>query len=171
MFLVRFLEETDADEYLRLRWEALQSHPVAFGSSWEEEQTHTPESVRPRLRTVPEGNFMVGAFRERKLIGMAGFVRATQRKARHKGFLWGVYVTPAERGKGAAGAILLALLERVRGYDDLEQVTLSVAVSQENARRLYTSLGFETYGYEKNALKVGDRYVDEEHQVLWLKPH
>jgi hypothetical protein len=30
-------------------------------------------------------------------------------------------------------------------------------------------LGFEVYGYEKHALKVGETYVDEEHRVLWLQ--
>jgi hypothetical protein len=43
-----------------------------------------------------------------------------------------------------------------------------VAVPQEAARRLYNALGFEVYGYEKHALKVGTTYVDEEHRVLWL---
>ena len=30
-----------------------------------------------------------------------------------------------------------------------------------HARRLYASLGFIEYGLEKNALKVGDRYLDD----------
>jgi hypothetical protein len=30
-------------------------------------------------------------------------------------------------------------------------------------------LGFEVYGYEQHALKVGDIYVDEEHRVLRLQ--
>jgi ribosomal protein S18 acetylase RimI-like enzyme len=48
-------------------------------------------------------------------------------------------------------------------------VTLSVSVPQEAARRLYRALGFEVYGYEKHALKVGETYVDDEHMVLWLR--
>ena len=65
--------------------------------------------------------------------------------------------------------MLTQLLDRVRGYSGLEQVTLSVSVPQEAARRLYRALGFEVYGYEKRALKVGDTYVDDEHMVLWLR--
>ena len=65
--------------------------------------------------------------------------------------------------------MLTQLLDRVRGYSGLEQVTLSVSVSQEAARRLYHALGFEVYGYEKHALKVSDTYVDDEHMVLWLR--
>ena len=65
--------------------------------------------------------------------------------------------------------MLIQMLDRVRGYAGLEQVTLSVSVSQEAARRLYSALGFEVYGYEPHALKIGETYVDEEHRVLWLQ--
>jgi RimJ/RimL family protein N-acetyltransferase len=64
--------------------------------------------------------------------------------------------------------MLTQMLDRVRGYPGLEQVSLSVSVPQAAARRLYSALGFEVYGYEKHALKVGETYVDEEHRVLWL---
>jgi RimJ/RimL family protein N-acetyltransferase len=118
---------------------------------------------------VPEGNFVVGAFEGRQMVGQAGFVRYEGRKARHKGNIWGVYVTATARGKGAAKAMLTLMLDRVRSYPGLEQVGLSVSVRQGAARRLYSALGFEVYGYEQHALKVGETYVDEEHRVLWLQ--
>jgi hypothetical protein len=34
------------------------------------------------------------------------------------------------------------------------------------ARALYRSFGFETYGTEPNALKVDDRYIDEDYMIL-----
>jgi len=34
------------------------------------------------------------------------------------------------------------------------------------ARKLYRGFGFETYGTEANALKVGSTYIDEDHMVL-----
>jgi ribosomal protein S18 acetylase RimI-like enzyme len=169
MFHIRVLEESDAPEFIRLRLEGLQNDPVAFGSSWEEEQARTPESVAPRLRALSEGNFVVGAFQDDRLIGVTGFVRSERPKTRHKGSIWGVYVTPEARGKGVARAVFNAVLERARGYSGLDQITLSVSMPQTPARRLYTSLGFEVYGYEQHALKVGATYTDEEHRVLWLK--
>lgn len=169
-FHIRLLEASDVGEFLRLRLEALQNDPAAFGSSWEEERTQTPESIAPRLRPVPNGNFLVGAFNGPRLIGMAGFLRRESLKTRHKGSIWGVYVTSGERGAGVGRALLLSLLERARGYDGLEQITLSVAVPQKSARHLYASLGFEVYGYERHALKIGESYVDEEHRMLQIKP-
>ena len=170
MFNIRLLEEADALEFIRLRLEGLQNDPVAFGSSWEEEHTRTPETVAPRLRAMPDGNFVMGAFEDNRLIGVTGFVRSERPKTRHKGFVWGVYVTPDARGNGVARGLLTFLLERARGYAGLDQITLSVSVPQTPARNLYTSLGFEVYGYEQHALKIGDTYIDEEHRVFWLNP-
>ena len=166
---IRILTEHDVEEFVRLRLEALAREPYAFGRALEDEQAQPLDSVALRLRAMPEGNFVVGAFQDRQMIGQAGFFRHTGRKQQHKGSIWGVYVTAAARGQGVAKAMLSQILHRVRAYSGLEQVSLSVSIPQEAARRLYNALGFEVYGYEKHALKIGDTYVDEEHRVLWLQ--
>jgi RimJ/RimL family protein N-acetyltransferase len=166
---IRIITEHDVEEFIRLRLEALTREPYAFARALEDEHSRSPESIAPRLRATPEGNFVVGVFAGRHMVGQAGFVRYEGRKERHKGTIWGVYVTAAARGQGVAKAMLTQLLDRVRGYPGLEQVSLSVSIPQEAARQLYSALGFEVYGYEKHALKVGETYVDEEHRVLWLQ--
>lgn len=166
---IRLITEYDLEEFIRLRLEALTREPYAFARALEDERSRSPESVAFRLCPVPEGNFIVGAFAGKHMVGQAGFVRCEGRKERHKGTIWGVYVTEAARGQGVAKAMLTRLLDRIGGYTGLEQVSLSVSIPQEAARRLYSALGFEVYGYEKHALKVGETYVDEEHRVLWLQ--
>jgi ribosomal protein S18 acetylase RimI-like enzyme len=165
---IRLLTEHDVKEFVRLRLEALTHEPYAFGRAPEEPLPWPPESVSSHLRAVPEGHFLVGAFEGRQMVGQAGFFRSPGRKAQHKGNIWGVYVTAAARGQGVAKAMLTQMLDRVRSYAGLEQVLLSVSTRQDATRRLYSALGFEVYGYERHALKVGDAYVDEEHMVLWL---
>ena len=165
---IRLLDQQDAAEFVRLRLEALTRESYAFARTPDDALPWPPDSVAAHLRPVPEGNFLMGAFAGRQMIGQAGFFRLEGAKERHKGRIWGVYVTPAARGQGVAKAMLTRMLERVRGYPGLEQVSLSVAVTQEAARTLYDALGFRVYGYERRSLKVGETYVDEEDRVLWL---
>ncbi|MEA2542493.1 MAG: hypothetical protein QOH35_3859, partial [Acidobacteriaceae bacterium] len=60
-------------------------------------------------------------------------------------------------------------LERASQDWSLEQILLAVATSQDAARQLYRNCRFETYGTEPNALKVGSRYIDEDHMILRIR--
>jgi len=70
--------------------------------------------------------------------------------------------------KGLGRALLKELIRQLRSQPGLEQVALGVSIENIAAKRLYESLGFEIYGCEARALKIGDSYVDEELMVLYL---
>ena len=162
---IRFLTPDDRDQWLRLRIEALEGDPEAFSASLDEYRSLNLDEVKRRLWSDGDA-FVLGAFREGCLCGMAGFYREKGPKSRHKGRVWGVYVTPGARGAGIAYQMMQALLERVRMIEGIEQVLLSVSATQEPAIRLYRSLGFQSFGREPRALRIGDRYIDEEYMVL-----
>ena len=166
---IRFLTEADAQEYSSIRLEALESDPDAFGSSAEEHALLTINEIAARVGESRH-NFVAGAFEGSQLIGTAGFFRSKNIKEHHKGNIWGVYVNQDFRGHGIARAMLRTIIDRVATLEEIEQIGLAVATTQTAAVKLYRSLGFETYGYEKHALKIGPRYIDEEHMVLWLRP-
>jgi ribosomal protein S18 acetylase RimI-like enzyme len=89
-------------------------------------------------------------------------------KSRHKGHVWGVYVTEARRGRGMGRALMGSLVDRARACQGLEQIILTVTTEQTAARRLYESLGFQKFGQEPRALRIDGRYVDEDYLVLML---
>lgn len=166
---MRLLTEADAQAYWSFRLEALETDPRAFSSSAEEHRRLTLEQTAERLRPVENGKFVVGAFDNEHLIGTVGFYRETCLKTRHKGFIWGVYVTPSCRGRGVGKALLQEALNRIRAHLDVRQINIAVTSTQAAAERLYRSVGFESFGLERESLKIGDEYIDEQWMVLRLR--
>jgi len=166
---IRPLTEYDAPAYLALRVEALEREPYAFTLSPEDERRQTPESTASSLQAGKEGSFVLGAFTDAALVGMVGLGRDPYPKTRHKAAVNGLYVSEKVRGQKIGWALMSDLIVRACACPGLEQLVLWVAATQGSAQALYRSLGFEAFGLEQRALKVGTEYVDVEHLVLWLE--
>lgn len=164
---IRVLSETDVNAYRALRLEMLRGEPGAFGRSAEEFGARRLQRVAEQLRPGPE-RFTLGAFEGERLLGVATFVREAGLKTRHKGNVYGVYVTPAARGRGLAGQLLAELIGRARQLPGLAVLMLAVSEPQAAARALYARLGFTVWGREPDALRVGGEAIPELHLRLEL---
>jgi ribosomal protein S18 acetylase RimI-like enzyme len=152
---IRRLTQADAALYRNIRLEALSANPEAFGSTFETENAQPLSSFATTL-----GNATVlGAFRDSKLVAIAGFAVQHGQKMAHKGVIWGMYVQPGARKARIGRQLVEAILDLAR--QRVELIQLTVVSDNEQARRLYASLGFLEYGMEKNALKQNGRYYDE----------
>ena len=166
---IRVLNVADASIYHALRLRALQTDSESFGSTYEREVNFPIEAVEERIRQA-EDRYVLGAFDEEgALVGVVRFIRDTDRKSKHKGNIYGMYVAPEVRGRGVGKELMLEVITRAKDFDGVEQIHLQVVSKNESAKKLYQSLGFVTYGVEPRGLKEGDEYFDEDLMILILK--
>lgn len=163
---IRLLTAADAEVYRELRLEGLQTNPEAFGSSFEEEKDISLESFASRIEG--QGTFTIGAFNQGDLLGVATLVQANKMKLKHKASIFAVYVSPKKRGLGIGKQLMVEVINQAKTIVDVEQINLTVVSSNESAKGLYTSLGFRVFGTERNALKIGQQYFDEDYMVLYF---
>lgn len=164
-FTIRTLTPADVARYRDLRLEALRDTPMAFSSSYEEESLLSLDVFRARL---PDDGVsaVFAAFDGANTVGMAGFQKNAQLKSRHKGVMWGVYVSPDHRGQGLAGQLVDAVIERARNH--VLVLECGVAIENPAARRVYHARGFVPYGIERKAIHIDGAYFDEELLVIEL---
>jgi ribosomal protein S18 acetylase RimI-like enzyme len=162
MLDIRLLSDADWLAYRDIRLAALRDEPEAFGSSPEHEESLGDTWFQQTLR----GNHVFAAFRDGAICGLAAWRRNPVAKTAHVGSIWGMYVAPAERGRGTGRALLEVLV--AHAAQSVEAVKLSVTATNAAARALYDRCGFVPYGLEPGTLKVGERYYDTELRIRWL---
>ena len=158
-YTIRTLTVADADDFRRIRLDALRRHPEAFGSAYEDEVKLDRTQFAERL-TVP-GLTRFGGFRDTALVGLAGLAMREGAKERHKAKLFSMYVEPGHRGAGLAERLIEAVIAGAREAGGVE-LQLSVTMGNAPAQQLYRRMGFSVYGVERRSLKVDGRFYDEE---------
>ena len=168
MITIRLLDAQDAQRFTQLCLQAIETSPTAIWPTWQEEQSRSTEQTVARIQSTPT-QAVFGAFLGDLLVGLTGVRREPLSQVAHKATIWGVFVDPAQRGKGIAQALLAAATTHA-SYD-WGSVQLMLCVNAENlaAKKLYANQGFVTFGVEPCAMQVDGRFYDEEHMVKRLR--
>jgi GNAT superfamily N-acetyltransferase len=130
---IRRLAPADWMALREVRLAALAEAPYAFSSTLEREQDFDEAQWRARLETP---NF--GAWRSGRLVGLAGAFLESPPDGWHLVAMW---VSPAERGSGAADGLVSAVCGFARAQD-ARRVALWVTEVNDRARAFYLRAGF-----------------------------
>ena len=160
---IRRLIKEDAAELFPLRLRALQEHPEAFGSSYEDEAKMAVEQWQAMLGD--ENRAFFGAFHEGKLLGMVLISRNLGKKTKHRANIAAMYVAPEARKLGAGQALIAACIDYAKQQEGVKQVALAVTVGNEAARRLYHRNGFITWGIDPAFLILDD---GSSYDIEWM---
>lgn len=167
--MIRKLNFDDINSFIKIRLESLRVNPEAFLTTYDEDVCHNIKEISARFEAHSDENFILGKFVENQLVGVVGFFRETRIKTKHKANIWGVFIQEDFRGKGFGKDLMTECLKLAKGIEELETVNISVVSENQRAFRLYKSLGFEEWGFERNAMKHNGKYYDEYFLVknLW----
>lgn len=166
--MIRLLTRNDAGHYVKLRLESLLESPTAFLKTYAEEVSTPQLEEEMGEKLAKEHFYTFGSFQDERLVGMITLQAEQPLKIRHKGNLLAMYVEKGVRGNGLAKGLVQVALDKAKELG-LEQLQLTVVSTNKEAIALYESLGFVTYGVERNALKYKGQYWDEEHMALSLR--
>jgi GNAT superfamily N-acetyltransferase len=167
--ITRRLMVPDAAALVVLRRHALESDPLAFAASIEDDRGLSLDFLRTVLADASE-QAIFGHFQGTELLGMVGLMRESKAKRRHLATIWGMFVAARARSRGAGRALLEAAVAHAHQWAGVTHVQLGVSDTALHARRLYESAGFRPWGREPRALCWNGRFVDEYHLVLDLEP-
>ena len=165
---LRRLEPSDAALYRAFRLRALQDHPEAFTSSFEEEN-HRPLADAERRLSIESRACMWGAFEDGQLAGVFGFDREERRKNLHKATLIGLSVASGFLGRGIGQALVKAVMQGARDAG-ISLLVLTVTEGNAKARALYARAGFQTIGIEPDAIRVAGTSFNKEHMFFQMSP-
>lgn len=150
------------EDYKHIRLEALRNEPQAFSGNYDEESIQDNEFHWLRLQVGQ----VYGAYVDNRICGMTGVVLYVGKKLEHNAALWGVYVSPDQRGKGIARKLVGQAISALPAH--VKRLTLGVEENNAGALALYKSFGFEEYGFDRHAFRHNGTYYNERMMVKFL---
>lgn len=167
-FSLRLLLPSDAVQYRTFRLNNLRLYPTLFRADAGEESLKPLATSERRLSPTPLNRWQ-GAFdMQGVLIGAVGFRREAGVKRQHIGQVIGLSVAPDWQGQGVATALMVDVIDYARNLAGMRQIQLTLTIPNPAAEQLYDRLGFEVFGLEQDALRIGHESHPKQHRQLML---
>jgi ribosomal protein S18 acetylase RimI-like enzyme len=142
-----------------IRLEALRSEPAAYSSSYEETLARSDEHWQQRLASDHSVHLLARA--QSRPIGMVGGYLGSDEGDESVAVVFGMYIAREYRGRGIGRLLLSSLIDRLSAFPQISTIRLGVTETQDPARALYESMGFQVIGKTEEGIVVDDRQVDE----------
>jgi ribosomal protein S18 acetylase RimI-like enzyme len=142
-----------------IRLEALRSEPAAFSSSYGETLAWSDEDWRRRLTN--DHRLHLVARVQNCPIGIVGGYLGSDEGDDSVAVVFGMYVAREHRGRGIGRLLLTSLIDRLAAFPQITTIRLGVTETQDPARRLYESVGFQVIGKTEEGIVVNERRYDE----------
>lgn len=160
---VRQLTSADAQDFRKVRLDALQLHPDAYGSTYAQWKDLPLDHYEQRIdRAV-----LIGLFKGADLVGTLAYDREMGGNARHRVGIHAVYIDASVRGQGGIDLLVSAAVDQGM-RDGVLQLELSVSETNKRAFAAYVRLRFEQTGVTPRASLIDGRFLDEIQMVRRL---
>ena len=129
---------------LQISIRKMHTEDIPFVEEIESAVFSRPWSARAFLSAMQQDTLFVTALADERIVGYCGMYCSFE-----EGEITNVAVDPAHQNCGIGKALMQYLLNQAR-QKGITRVILEVRISNENAMRLYRSLGFQNCGIRKN---------------------
>lgn len=143
----------DWQDYKKIRLEALDKDPTAFGETKEKALAKEDNVWQSDLESSPD-KFIYLVKNKKELLGMGGADKR-DKFGEDTWFVFGMYVSALVRGKGVGGKLLNSIEAEAKSRG-AKKIVLFVSPEQSPAVGLYEKLGFKS-NHEKNSASPDGR--------------
>ncbi len=145
--IIRLLPEHSLS-YRKIRLESLKLHPYAFETSYEESLQQKELFFEKQILEQDENNFVVGAFKDKSLIGICGFINNNRYKLEQTGSIVQMYVKQHFCGQKIAQRLLYKVEQMALSLKSVSRIMLEVNKNNKRAINLYQNCGYKELGVD-----------------------
>ncbi|WP_312389975.1 GNAT family N-acetyltransferase [Chryseobacterium sp.] len=152
----RKLLSEESKIYRNIRLESLQKFSESFGVSYEEAAKNEKLRIEFDIENQTKERFVVGAFHEKKLIGICTFIKDEN----DKGNIYQMYVQSAFQDNNIGACLIKKTIEETNKNFGVIDIFLEVKVTNLKAYHLYKKLGF---------VEINENSESENNPIILMK--